>query len=110
MRISDWSSDVCSADLTLDRRTRVLTDDIARLNGDLDAARRESLDEYETHADAPTIKADLAARLAQLRQLRSTVSGSDRLDRQRGVRGQSVSVRGALGGGRFIKTTQTKTR
>ena len=31
---------------TLDRRTRVLTDDIARLNGDLDAARRESLDEY----------------------------------------------------------------
>ena len=64
---------------TLDRRTRVLTDDIARLNGDLDAARRESLDEYETPADDPTIKADLDARLEQLRQLRSTVSGSDRL-------------------------------
>ena len=36
----------------LDRRTRVLTDDIARLNGDLDAARQRSLDEDETRTIA----------------------------------------------------------
>lgn len=76
----------------LDRRTRVLTDDIARLNGDLDAARQRSLDEDETPTDDPTVKADLDARLEQLRQLRSADSGSDRLQLLSAPSGTGVPV------------------
>ncbi|WP_141210697.1 hypothetical protein [Rhodococcus sp. OK302] len=64
---------------TLDRRTKILTDDIARLNSQLAAARQKSIDNYETAKDDPTVAADLDARLEQLRQLRAAESNSDRL-------------------------------
>ena len=64
---------------TLALRTKTLTDDIARLNSQLAAARQESIDNDETPIADPTTSADLDARLEQLRQLRASDSAADRL-------------------------------
>lgn len=64
---------------TLALRTKALTDDIARLNSQLAAARQESIDNDETPIADPTTSADLDARLEQLRQLRASDSTADRL-------------------------------
>lgn len=63
----------------LDRRTKVLSDDIERLNGELARSRGLSSDDEETSVNDPTVQADLDARVEQLRALRSAESGSDRL-------------------------------
>src|SRR3546814_13815008 len=86
MRISDWSSDVCSSDL--------LRSDYTAQGPTVNlAARIEQLCEpgrvYVSHATAQLLEG-----YCRLRALG---------DRKRVVEGKSVSVRVDLGGGRIIK-------
>src|SRR3546814_20990739 len=104
MRISDWSSDVCSSDLTGPRLGRSSTAQIARLftagsAGKLGAQRGCAV---------------LVIGIAPARQglwPRGSSSGR-RLssDRKSVVSGKSVSVRVDLGGGRLIKIKNTTTQ
>src|SRR3546814_12996750 len=87
MRISDWSSDVCSSDLARDQRRK---------------ARHFA---RQPHADA-----ELARRLRRVERGRGVerdVEPAQRLahrpDRKSVVLGKSVSVRVDLGGRRIIK-------
>src|SRR3546814_19003005 len=85
MRISDWSSDVCSSDLRGAARDRAAGADAARPAGR--CARR-------------------LGRAASGRAARFAARGGDRrghADRKRVVSGKSVSGRGDLGGSRIIK-------
>src|SRR3546814_15349953 len=95
MRISDWSSDVCSSDLhRLCRigRWAVIADPRRqrRSGGD-----RHPIDHRAAPAEAD--HADLAVALAH----------AERPDRKSVVAGKSVSVRVDLGGRRIIKKTKT---
>src|SRR3546814_18186846 len=94
MRISDWSSDVCSSDLS--RRRRI-----------------PSPSTTWSSCGAAT-----AAMQGRLRALRSMLSGSpgspgsastDRTDRKSVVEGKRVSVRVDLGGRRIIKKKKRDT-
>lgn len=64
---------------TLDRRTKVLTDDIARLNSLLATARENDTSTYQTMPDDPAVTAELDASTAQLSQMRAASANSDRL-------------------------------
>src|SRR3546814_16573911 len=116
MRISDWSSDVCSSDL----RRRL--DNVAlRLHrGDLDdgtaeialqhlqaAVRRERLGKRRQHllvVAAPGRRLPQHAAVAGQPRLLPVVA--EALDRTSVVSGKSVSVRVDLGGRRSIKKKQ----
>src|SRR3546814_16846488 len=93
MRISDWSSDVCSSDLTTMRQVGIetpvlmisaLSDIDERVRG-----LRAGGDDYMTKPFAPD---ELAARVGVLLRDRKSV-----------VSGKSVSVRVDLGGRRTIR-------
>src|SRR3546814_16636525 len=88
MRISDWSSDVCSSDLRTVARRRVEHGTAGR------GVLRRFPQPHRTQADAPAVPgrghADDAGRRRQ--GARKSV-----------VEGKSVSVRGDLGGSRIIK-------
>src|SRR3546814_16594189 len=94
MRISDWSSDVCSSDLVIaDQAARRAAEGDARLA----AARRTHIGEVGL--------ADL-----HLFDHRARMFVVDVEDRKSVVSGKSVSVRVDLGGRRIIKkNNQTKT-
>src|SRR3546814_5237238 len=81
MRISDWSSDVCSSDLPCR----------GRAGGD--AARAGTVRQARPDADA----------LAQRRQRRQGTGRRPRADRKSVVEGKGVSVRVERGGRRIIK-------
>src|SRR3546814_18781359 len=104
MRISDWSSDVCSSDLLLadsilEAAARKLTihphtlryrlDKVAELTG------RSTSD--------PQTKLEMLFALRLYRSLGPTAQASIR-DRKRVVEGKSRSVRVDSGGGRIMKT------
>src|SRR3546814_18071485 len=94
MRISDWSSDVCSSDLDVD------VHELAVLGVDLDGARvavGPAVADAE-HEVGPE-KGGVAVAVAGLQ---ADHAGHQR-DRKRVVSGKSVSVRVDLGGRRFIK-------
>src|SRR3546814_19703487 len=115
MRISDWSSDVCSSDLHL----------FARRLGDLaDGPRDRSRSECVTSSNLrrleapqgwssrrqPLVKAGgqekermTNEQLATNRESARPVSQAERADRKSVVSGKSVSVRVDLGGRRIIK-------
>src|SRR3546814_15515814 len=117
MRISDWSSDVCSSDLHEERRgLRVCArevDHLLALRGDRHAGhdgvvlaglqRRNDalpglLDDLALDLHAP---AEIGGEIdLEAEQLAGAVGG---VDRKRVVWGRSVSVRGDLGGRRVIK-------
>src|SRR3546814_12829165 len=96
MRISDWSSDVCSSDLQLG--------DIARASGDVDGAIQAYRDALELDNDFGVVHYELALLLAS----RSDASGAEAhllaaLDARSEARrvGKRVAVRLDLGGRRI---------
>src|SRR3546814_15665678 len=98
MRISDWSSDVCSSDLPIRGSRRSTASIITRIRWATASC-----------CGAPTIS-------PTLRKRKSASCGRrpprDRThtDRKSVVEGKSVSVRVDLGGRRIIKKTTTKKR
>src|SRR3546814_13354370 len=93
MRISDWSSDVCSSDLP---RLLAAIDQVAEEDaGGMGDARH------------PGIVGEGGEQ--RLQQVGATVDTADRADdRKRVVSGKSVSVRVGLGGRRIIKKRKSK--
>src|SRR3546814_10921923 len=126
MRISDWSSDVCSSDLHLDdlrkdaRRARAIAFgehvlahfderrdlDRAGARFALDRQLREQLVENRLQLAFGARIGQIGDRLA----LQDRIDGRERLeDRKRGVSGKRVAVRVDLGGrGRFKKKKKKK--
>src|SRR3546814_12358603 len=96
MRISDWSSDVCSSDLLVAVRLQDMADAAALLAGhlDVDLAAAPWIDDRRLAAGADQI---------------GEVGEALRLDRKSVVKGKSVSVRVDLGGRRFIKKQSIST-
>src|SRR3546814_20793788 len=96
MRISDWSSDVCSSDLALLQLVR---------RGALhqqQRAQRPVPQAASQRAERPASRAELCLRM----QLRQGVGAGERAgarDRQSVVSGKSVSVRVDPGGRRLIQ-------
>src|SRR3546814_18403398 len=98
MRISDWSSDVCSSDLPDDGRA-------PQLAGAIDAGVAVGVDDHEVagtdqrgdRAQVRLVAGGEAGRLAFAVRL------AQGLDRKSVGEGKSVSVRVDLGGRRFIK-------
>src|SRR3546814_16394894 len=99
MRISDWSSDVCSSDLVLDLRgfgdldRQHLGRQVVR--GQHDADRADEIAVIEQRRRPVDRHVDCEAAVAQLRR------GAE--DRKRVVEGKSESVRVDLGGRRILK-------
>src|SRR3546814_13790466 len=92
MRISDWSSDVCSSDLTFGKG---FGGDLHRFDRAFGHSRPlERIGEVEPCAD-----------VAQIFQQRAALLG--KADRKSVVSGKRVSVRVDLGGRRFIKKKNT---
>src|SRR3546814_16780087 len=100
MRISDWSSDVCSSDLQMPATARVHGGD------ELEARRVGHMGVGARHHHAPGLDR-LAQRLQggtlEFRQLVEE-EHAEMGDRKSVVEGQSVSVRVDLGGRRVSKT------
>src|SRR3546814_20081595 len=104
MRISDWSSDVCSSDLTLTPVEVIghLYEAFGR--GDLDA-----LLAY-VHPDVEWCQTEAGARHPVIDQGRGVGHDAVRVyfaDRKRVVKGKSVSLRVDLGGRRLIQKQNT---
>src|SRR3546814_19842730 len=93
MRISDWSSDVCSSDLPASSAARVSNGARRRIGGIVVSSGRQRL---------PLALKRFAPSSASLAAL-----NPDR-DRKRVVSGKSVTVRVDLGGCRYIKTKTLK--
>src|SRR3546814_18066546 len=109
MRISDWSSDVCSSDL--EARLAVVparagVADAAEgqvVGGDVE---QRVVDAHATGGGAVDHRAGCGAVVGEHvagQRLRPAVHEGDGLDRQSGVEGTSVSERGDTGGGRRLK-------
>src|SRR3546814_687242 len=105
MRISDWSSDVCSSDLTGSRRTRRSS-----------PARRAPVGRWSggTRRTAGRSREGRVARgsgrPARIRARGASRPACRRTDRKSVVEGKSVSVRVDLGGGRSIKKNNIRHR
>src|SRR3546814_17369780 len=113
MRISDWSSDVCSSDLVdpgnaveivkVQRHQQIA----ARNDGDGDGDQAEPADQKQQHGieqDTEQVEIQHEPRPAQGAKQKFDQGGDGELeDRKRLGSGTSVSVRVALGGGRIIK-------
>src|SRR3546814_17502880 len=97
MRISDWSSDVCSSDLCWGQPFQVTRPD------SLQALRAD----VEQQVDGRHVWLECAVELGVGGVL--VVVIDDLEDRKRGVGGKRVTVRGDLGGRRLIKK-QTEDR
>src|SRR3546814_20523522 len=103
MRISDWSSDVCSSDLARARRVRDrLAGRRARRGRTLGAGGRGRVDPRQSR---PPDSPDHASRASYPRRAggRCAVVARYRADRKSVVSGKSVSVRVDLGGPRLLK-------
>src|SRR3546814_16580151 len=97
MRISDWSSDVCSSDLTTasGHATTAGTQAAnAATSATAAATAKTNAETAETNAETAETNAETAATLASERVQK---------DRKSVVAGKSVSVRVDLGGCRIIK-------
>src|SRR3546814_12539178 len=104
MRISDWSSDVCSSDLTVEPDDKAATAAVDAPRAPVSASgyeppvpQADSNTAVETPADHPTSPAPEPENVP-------TPPG----DRKSGGEGKSVSVRVDLGGRRTIKKTKQK--
>src|SRR3546814_15886964 len=108
MRISDWSSDVCSSDLLVDRhQLRAAGEEL--LGRELFRGARGAARRLAGH-HAPALLVRAARPLADLRRGDRGGLGEGaprrREDRKSVVSGKSVSVRVDLGGRRIIKKTK----
>src|SRR3546814_13851146 len=100
MRISDWSSDVCSSDLNGDRTFGHGTFTVAELKGN-----RRTTKCACTLTVAAQTRLNISRRFTcKLRRPHDGWPG--RRDRKRGVSGKRVSVRVELGGRRCITNKQ----
>src|SRR3546814_20664439 len=111
MRISDWSSDVCSSDLNRQEGADGEDQDAQR---DAAPVTGERLPTWRGHSPVPPSASVRARRPRDRRHDSSPVIGSTPcsrppgwLARKRVVGGKSGAVRGYLGGGRSIKTKTT---
>src|SRR3546814_17947784 len=121
MRISDWSSDVCSSDLAGLPGPRSLADEFADrpqlLDGGVDnirsagsaASRRRATSSLSASPAAASDRASLRAAAAwrpgsTAQRKNSTIARARCRDRKSVVEGKSVSVRVDLGGRRILKT------
>src|SRR3546814_14031083 len=107
MRISDWSSDVCSSDLDHQRKRQVTTNyrrssAMARTTL-FDKSRRSSVIRQPV-GSRPDIAVNRSTWLFQDQPFRECATVP--LDRKSVVEGKSVSVRVDLGGRRSIKKTK----
>src|SRR3546814_17013856 len=108
MRISDWSSDVCSSDLPTITETRIVPD-LVELPVEVAKLLSDALDEgpdirpiaFLTLAGGETLAMHQIVDLA-IADVPAGVDGQV-LDRKSVVSGKSVYVRVDLGGRRFIK-------
>src|SRR3546814_17901240 len=114
MRISDWSSDVCSSDLPLFRAdarlsagsapvllTPVETAGLCDIASGADAKRWAS--DYPDRSQVRPVDARLSEALAAPSDLSTARAVGDVAERERGVGGKSVVVSVELGGARIIK-------
>src|SRR3546814_18689715 len=103
MRISDWSSDVCSSDLTFDGEPLYAADPPDE--GEIAGRRERWFAPYHTairtHIDRLRAAHDRVV-IYDAHSIRS------RIDRESVVQGKSVSVRVDLGGRRISKTKTNK--
>src|SRR3546814_15733721 len=110
MRISDWSSDVCSSDLP-ERRRAVDQNVVVNL---VQAGRCAGLPRIAGEIGGQRVRhAELAARHVDQFELRPgqiDLRRHERQDRKRVVSGTSESVRVAIGGRRTMRTKKTNTR
>src|SRR3546814_18338904 len=106
MRISDWSSDVCSSDLAGDRRWQLLLND--RRGSHRRNIRLNVFDHFTGYDDAVWRRA--VGQFLQLHMTAENLSGYPmRRDRKSVGSGKSVSDRVDLGGRRvFKKKTKNK--
>src|SRR3546814_12302255 len=113
MSISDWSSDVCSSDLSLRQQVREESLECERqlLAGTVD---RMALGVIHLGADGSVL--DMNGEARRILDARDGIllspaglSSESLQDRKRVVEGKRVAVRVALGGSRFIKKKKTKT-
>src|SRR3546814_10047212 len=95
MRISDWSSDVCSSDLTFSRFSRLLIG-CSSVVHDVRAGDRAVRDDDPLVAALGHLGDDVPG-------VDGVLGDADHGDRKSGVEGTSVSVRVALGGRRIIQ-------
>src|SRR3546814_11644259 len=102
MRISDWSSDVCSSDLFLDAHhqlcARVLL--FRREDGKIEYRRNR-------YRAMPDIAAQVMAGTPDTTRGHGISITLSAIDRKSGVSGKSVAVRVDLGGRRSIKKKNT---
>src|SRR3546814_19282108 len=72
MRISDWSSDVCSSDLIANRRAAVLTDpQVLGVADEIDRLVADAGAEVKAKRDLVGLEAEHAAAAATVRRLRA---------------------------------------
>src|SRR3546814_12034189 len=101
MRISDWSSDVCSSDLTTGESPTVSHDEHKRVvELCVEAANGRVPVIAGTGSNSTAEAIDFTAHAKQ--------AGDDAADRKSVVEGKSVSVRVDLGGRRIINTKKKK--
>src|SRR3546814_12532063 len=103
MRISDWSSDVCSSDLRAERRPRRTRPKLlrtGRANAMSSVRERGRQLEFDHEENGPSC--DQRSRLARRLRTRAHI-----LDRKSVVEGTGLAVRVELGGRRIIKKTTT---
>src|SRR3546814_12401490 len=97
MRISDWSSDVCSSDLRRAVDPRVDAPVVETLG------RQDSLHQFGVGGQAGAHHRDIVSLAVAIAERRQIVEQVGELDRKSVVLGKSVSVRVDLGGRRIIK-------
>src|SRR3546814_13658817 len=118
MRISDWSSDVCSSDLPLaHKRANLPGPDNERFRMSNPPSIRGTLLKIGAVFGGPSYTTDpcqrVASNIGELSQLGDNALLQEELRRKRAdrksvVSGKSVSVRVDLGGRRIIKKKKTK--
>src|SRR3546814_18718999 len=106
MRISDWSSDVCSSYLFADQLCRLAGNPVERHLTAIDGLLRQLPGLEETRGPKPDVQAHgKGLRFHVLIMPPDAIARcvEREADRKRGVEGQSGSIRVEFGGGRNIK-------
>src|SRR3546814_11332465 len=107
MRISDWSSDVCSSDLHQDFAMRHV-DDAHQPEAQREPHGGENVDRRD--AEAVEDLSDEESGVHMVRPVQALSPPGSGRDRTSVVEGTSVSVRVDLGGRRIIKKKKTKNK
>src|SRR3546814_13627829 len=113
MRISDWSSDVCSSDLAHQDATEDMRDDILRTGETLDAEAAVEFCHQEATEDHAAHRADAEVERGAGKRHQILQGIADRCaegDRKSVVSGESGSVRVDIGGRRIRKTKKSPRR